>query len=415
MVKDDKYYKALNIEPTAGEDEIKKAYRKRAMQLHPDKNPSPEAAEQFKEISTAYEVLSDSEKRRIYDQFGEEGLNESGGGGGHSPFDIFESFFGGGGFGGRQGSKKGPRRGEDVVHYLAVTLEDLYKGKTTKLALNKHVVCTTCKGKGAKGDGPVKKCAGCHGSGVKMVVRQLGPGMLQQMQQVCPDCKGDGEIIAEKDKCTNCKGKKVIQEKKILEVHVEKGMLHQQKITFTGEADQAPDTEPGDIVIVLQQKEHPRFKRQNNYNLVMEASITLTQALCGAQLLVEHLDGRKLLVQTKPGEIIKPDDVKMVKDEGMPHYKRPIDKGVLFIKFNVKFPDSLSAQQVQELQKILPPPPPLSYKDEEVEHVSLDEYVPEERQANGRSRGGRSGEAYEDEEMEDDGGPRRQGVQCAQQ
>ncbi|KAJ8340145.1 hypothetical protein SKAU_G00347780 [Synaphobranchus kaupii] len=134
--------------------------------------------------------------------------------------------------------------------------------KTTKLQLNKNVLCSTCNGQGGK-TGAVQKCVACKGLGMRVMIRRLAPGMVQQMQSVCTDCNGEGEVISEKDRCKKCEGKKVVKEVKILEVHVDKGMKHGQKITFGGEADQAPAVEPGDIVLVLQEKEHGgRGKRE---------------------------------------------------------------------------------------------------------------------------------------------------------
>ncbi|KAH9301446.1 hypothetical protein KI387_013029, partial [Taxus chinensis] len=266
---------------------------------------------QFKELAQAYEVLSDPEKREIYDQYGEDALKEGMGGGGasHNPFDIFESFFGGSPFGGSGfggGSSRGRRQkqGEDVVHPLKVSLEDLYNGTSKKLSLSRNILCPKCKGKGSK-SGVSSRCPGCQGSGMKVSIRQLGPGMIQQMQHVCSDCRGSGETISDKDKCGQCKGNKVVQDKKVLEVNVEKGMQHGQKIVFQGEADEAPDTITGDIVFVLQLKEHPKFKRKGD-DLYVEHTLTLTEALCGFQFPLTHLDGRQLLIKSSPGEIIKP-------------------------------------------------------------------------------------------------------------
>ncbi|VAI22915.1 unnamed protein product [Triticum turgidum subsp. durum] len=253
-----RYYEILGVPKDASQDDLKKAYRKAAIKNHPDKGGDPE---KFKELAQAYEVLSDPEKREIYDQYGEDALKEGMGGGGmHDPFDIFQSFFGGGGnpFGGG-GSSRGrrQRRGEDVVHPLKVSLEELYNGTSKKLSLARNVLCSKCNGKGSK-SGASMKCAGCQGAGYKVQIRQLGPGMIQQMQQPCNECRGSGETISDKDRCGQCKGEKVVHEKKVLEVVVEKGMQHGQKITFPGEADEAPDTVTGDIIFVLQQKEHPK-------------------------------------------------------------------------------------------------------------------------------------------------------------
>jgi len=411
-----KYYEVLGVPKSASQDELKKAYRKAAMKNHPDKGGDPE---KFKELAQAFEVLSDPEKREIYDQYGEDALKEGMGGGGasgHSPFDIFEQFFGGGGsFGG--GSSRGYRqkRGEDVVHALKVSLEELYNGTTKKLSLSRNVLCQKCKGKGSK-SGNSGRCNGCHGSGVRTVTRQIGPGMIQQMQHVCSECRGSGEVISEKDKCSQCKGNKVVQEKKVVEVHVEKGMSHGQKITFQGEADEAPDTVTGDIVFVLQQKEHPKFKRKYD-DLFVEHTLSLTEALCGFQFALTHLDSRQLLIRSNPGEVIKPDQYKAINDEGMPHHGRPFMKGRLYIQFKVEFPDSglLTRDQCSFLEKALPMRPTSSAAqlsdmelDECEETILTDVNMEEEMR---RKQHHHHGEAY-DEDDDDDAGPR---VQCAQQ
>merc|ERR1719414_995668 len=176
----------------------------------------------------AYEVLSDAEKRELYDRHGEQGIKEGGGGGGgfHNPTDLFDMFFGGGGSRGR----RGPRRTKNLMHQLQVSLEDMYKGTTRKLALQKTVICS--------------------------------------------DCNGLGERIDPKHRCKACAGKKVTRQKKILEVSVDKGMEDGQKITFADEGDQEPGLEPGDIIIVLDEKEHPVFKR-NGQDLIMKMDISL--------------------------------------------------------------------------------------------------------------------------------------------
>lgn len=415
MPKDSKFYDLLGVERDAGDAEIKKQYRKMAMQYHPDKNPNnPEAAEKFKEISTAYEILSDADKRAVYDKYGEEGLRESGGAG-FSADDIFSQFFGGSFFGGGGGGGGGrgrgaprQRKGEDLVHPLKVTLEDLYKGKTTKLSLTKHVLCGECAGKGSKNPNAVQKCTGCRGQGVKVSLRHIAPGMVQQLQQTCPECRGEGQVIKDKDRCTKCLGQKIVQEKKVLDVHIDKGMKAGQKIVFAGEGDQAPDIIPGDIIVTLQQKEHSSFKRDGS-DLLMEHPLTLVEALCGFQFFIVHLDGRVLRVKSSANEVITQGDIKSIDGEGMPTYKRPFEKGRLIIRFNVQFPKTLTPDAIKLIEKALPRPAAKKQpqKDVEPEDVTLATFVPND----GASSHRHGREAYD----EDDEDHHQQGVSCSQQ
>ncbi|CDP15561.1 unnamed protein product [Coffea canephora] len=405
-----RYYEILGVSKNASPEDLKKAYKKAAIKNHPDKGGDPE---KFKELAHAYEVLSDPEKREIYDQYGEDALKEGMGGGGgmHDPFDIFQTFFNGDPF--NRGSSRGrrQRRGEDVVHPLKVSLEDLYSGTTKKLSLSRNVICTKCSGKGSK-SGASTKCSGCQGTGMKVTIRQLGPGMIQQMQHPCNECKGTGETINDKDRCPLCKGEKVVPEKKVLEVHVEKGMQNGQKITFPGEADEAPDTATGDIVFVVQQKEHPKLKRKHD-DIFVEHTLSLTEALCGFQFILTHLDGRQLLIKSKPGEVIKPDQFKAIDDEGMPMYQRPFMRGKMYIHFTVEFPDSLSPDQVKALEGILPPKPQSQLTDmelDECEETTLHDVNIEEEM---RRKQAAQQEAYEEDDDMHGGGAQR--VQCAQQ
>lgn len=405
----------MGVSKNASAEEIKKAYRKMAVKHHPDKGGDEHT---FKEISAAYEVLSDGDKRAMYDQYGEDALKDGGmGGGGGSPFDIFEAMFGGNPFGGAGGGRGGGRsrvrKGEDVVHALNVGLEDLYNGVTKKLSLSKNIICPKCDGKGSK-SGASGTCNGCRGQGVKVVVRQIAPGMVQQMQTVCNDCKGTGQTISEKDKCEQCRAAKVVQEKKVLEVHIEKGMRHNQKVVFQGEADEAPDTVPGDIVFVVQQKDHAVFTRKGD-DLFMEKEITLVEALCGMKMSITHLDGRQLIVSTHDGEVIKPGQFKAVYDEGMPKHGSPFQKGRLFIHFTVKFPTpgDLSDDDLKALEKLLPPRPELSIdmESESVEEVTMHE-VDMDQEKRRREAEHRNSRQYDDSDDEGAGQP---GVQCAQQ
>ncbi|XP_065727346.1 dnaJ homolog subfamily A member 4 isoform X2 [Phocoena phocoena] len=394
MVKETQYYDILGVKPSASPEEIKKAYRKLALKYHPDKNP--DEGEKFKLISQAYEVLSDPKKRDIYDQGGEQAIKEGGSGSPSfsSPMDIFDMFFGGGGRMARE------RRGKNVVHQLSVTLEDLYNGVTKKLALQKNVICEKCEGVGGK-KGSVEKCPVCKGRGMQIHIQQIGPGMVQQIQTVCIECKGQGERINPKDRCESCSGAKVIREKKIIEVHVEKGMKDGQKILFHGEGDQEPELEPGDVIIVLDQKDHSVFQRRG-HDLIMKMKIQLSEALCGFKKMIKTLDDRVLIITSKPGEVVKHGDLKCVRNEGMPIYKTPLEKGALIIQFLVIFPEKhwLSQDNLLQLEALLPPRQKVRITDD-MDQVELKEFNPNEQ--NWRQHR----EAYE----EDDDGPRA-GVQC---
>jgi DnaJ family protein A protein 2 len=405
-------YSLLGVSKNASDTELKKAYRKLAKEYHPDKNP--EAGDKFKEISFAYEVLSNPEKREIYDRHGLQGLKEGGGPGAGFPGDIFGDLFGGFfggmggfGFGGPRGRRR--TRGEDTYHPLRVSLEDLYNGKTSKLQLSKTVLCKKCKGMGGKAGANVR-CPVCNGRGIKVTLRQLGPGMVQQMQTVCPECRGEGETISEKDKCKECTGKKVTQESKILEVHVDKGMHNGQKIPFRGEGDQSPGMEPGDVIIVLQEKEHETFQRHGD-DLICTYNLGLTEALCGFEFTVKHLDGRDLVIKSPPGQVIKPGDVRCVMMEGMPIYRNPFEKGNLFVKFEITFPENNFAneKELKLLERLLPPREKVAIPTgENVEEVNLHE-------VDERNRPGASGrrEAYDEDDEEDGMGGSR--VQCSHQ
>ncbi|CAO3675290.1 hypothetical protein G6F56_008285 [Rhizopus delemar] len=334
--------------------------------------------------------------------------------GGMNAEDLFSQLFGGGGgaggfFGGGGGRRgpQGPRRGKDMMHQLKVSLEDLYLGKTSKLALQKNLLCNKCDGKGGK-EGAVQSCRGCNGQGIRIMMRQMGP-MIQQVQQACPDCRGTGEVINEKDRCKQCLGKKIMSDRKILEVHIERGMRDGQKITFSGEGDQAPGIVPGDIIIVLDEKAHPHFTRKGD-DLIYEAKIDLLTALAGGQFAIPHLDDRVLMVSVLPGEAIQPDMVKVIPSEGMPMHR--IDsRGHLFVKFTVEFPESNWADEntIKKLESILPARPSLpTFGSKHIDEVVL----ADAEGYQGRNNGSHS--AYHEDEDEDDqqGGP---GVQCAQQ
>lgn len=232
-----KFYTTLGVEKSATFDEIKKAYRKLALKKHPDRGGNKE---EFQEIQKAYECLSDKEKRDIYDKYGEEGL-EGGAGGGAGGFgDLFDLFGGGGGPGrGGRGQPSGPKKGKPVMYPMKCTLEEIYSGKATKIAVNRERICKHCNGLGGK-EGAVQKCTTCRGRGIVTRMTQLGPGMYSQSQGPCDDCGGKGEVIDEANKCKHCNGKKVLKEKKIIDATIDKGSPNNAQFTFHGEADEYP-------------------------------------------------------------------------------------------------------------------------------------------------------------------------------
>jgi len=408
-----KLYEILGVPNTADEAAIKKAYLKMARTYHPDKNP--EGAEKFKEIQLAYELLSDPEKKEMYDKYGDEGLKEGFGSQGFDGEDLF-SFFGFpfGQRGGRGGS--GPprkRKGKDSMTAYPVSLEDLYMGKETKFQMDKTILCPSCKGKGSSKPNSVTKCQGCDGSGITVTMRSLGFGMMQQLQERCRQCGGEGEVIKAKDRCKKCQGNKTVDEQKILDVYIDKGMQHNQKIVFKEEGDQQPDVIPGDVILVLQQKEHPVFKREG-HDLIIEKKITLLEALTGFKFTVTHLDARVLLIKSKDKEIIRPGDIKSVESEGMPHHKNPLNKGNLLIKFEIEFPTdgSLSSAAIKSLNQALPKP------QQEVIPADAEECFISSFNVNANGHGRRRNrEAYDDEGSSgDEGGhPGGPGVSCHQQ
>jgi DnaJ family protein A protein 2 len=320
-------YEVLGVEKTASAAVIKKAYRKKALRMHPDKGGD---VEEFKKLQAAYEVLSDEEKRPLYDKHGLEGL-EAGGGQSGGMGDIFDMFGGG-------RRRNGKRKVEPLVFTVKASLEHLYCGKTVKLAYKRDALV-----------GEPRKCSVCGGTGITIQNVQIAPGMVTRAQAQCTSCSGGYSAKMKKERVE-------------VEVRIDKGAADKAKIKMQGKGSEQAGCERGDVHFVVQQKPHALFKR-HGADLLLRKDIALVEALTGFKFIVPTLDGRKVCVSAKPGQIIRPEVktgvpyVMCVDGEGMPKYGNPFDKGRLFVLFHIVFPKDgkLSAQSVAQLKMALPP------------------------------------------------------------
>lgn len=348
MAKTD-YYEMLGVERDADANTLKRAYRKKAMQYHPDKNPGDAAAEQkFKELSEAYDVLRDAEKRAAYDRFGhaafeQGGFGNRGGGSGadfaHSFSDIFDDLFGEF-MGGGRGRRGGPARGDDLRYNLEITLDDAYLGKQVEITVPASATCTSCSGSGAKpGSSPIT-CTGCQGAGKVRV--QQGFFMIER---TCPSCHGQGQVI--QDPCDDCSGQGMIQEEKTLSVNVPAGVEEGTRIRLTGEGGAgARGGPPGDLYIFLTVAPHPIFERES-MNLFCRVPIPMTTAALGGSVEVPSIDGGRTKVNipsgTQNGKQFR------LRAKGMPQL-RGGSFGDLYIETQVEVPVNLTRRQ-KELMK----------------------------------------------------------------
>lgn len=346
------YYEILGVSKDAAESEIKKAYRKKAMQYHPDRNPDDKDAEEhFKQVNEAYEVLSDSEKKAQYDQFGHAAF-ENGGGfsgfqGGFGDFgdifgDIFGDMFGGGG---RAYQQNAPRKGADLQYGITIDFKEAVFGTEKEIQINRQETCDLCHGSGAKEGSEVRVCPDCHGTGVVTKVVSTPFGQMQQ-QTTCPRCSGTGEIIDEA--CTKCHGKKKILRKQKIKVKVPAGVDNGSTLRMSGEGESGDNGGPsGDLYISIKVRSHPLFKREGS-NIILEMPIRFVQAALGDEIEVPTLDGKvkyKIKEGTQTGTVFR------FKNKGVPNVRNNKQRGDQLVKVTVEVPKNLTSEQKKHLQE----------------------------------------------------------------
>ena len=345
------YYEVLGVQRGASEQEIKSAYRKLALQYHPDRNPdNPGAEEKFKECSEAYAILADTEKRSMYDRYGHAGVGNTGAGVGFDPTvfqdfsDIFGEFFGFGDLfgGGRTGrGRSRVQRGADLREDITIEFEEAVFGAEKKVSYRRHELCDTCKGSGsAAGKAPVS-CRTCGGRG--QVRYQQG---FFSVARTCPSCQGAGSVIS--DPCTRCKGEGRVVQSKTVEAKIPAGVEDETRIRFTGLGEAGLHSGPaGDLYLVLHVKEHPFFERQGN-DLHCVVPVSFTQAALGAEIKVPTLEGEhnlKVPESTQSGTVLK------LRNKGVPVLNGH-GKGDLFVEVRVQTPSKLTKRQRELLEEL---------------------------------------------------------------
>lgn len=337
------FYKLLGISRDATIKEIKKAYRQKSLEFHPDKNREEGAADKFAEIARAYEVLSDSDKKEIYNKHGEEGLkkheSQGGGGGGGGFDDLFSHFFGGQGGGQRRESQE--QKTPSLNLPLHLSLKQLYLGETMDVEYVRQVLCLNW-------EMCMKKAPDCQGPGIRVIRQQLAPGFVQQVQQRDEKCVARGKQWSEN--CSACPNK-TETEKIDLTIEVTPGMRNGEHIIFEGVTDEQPGFEPGALHFVIFEEADPNFHRERD-DLYKTMEIPLVDALTGFSITLTHLDGHEFTLTMD--EVTDCDHVMRVPGKGMPRRNgRDGEFGSLYITFEVDFPDELSAKQKEAIREIL--------------------------------------------------------------
>jgi molecular chaperone DnaJ len=341
------FYETLGVQKGADEKELKSAYRKLAMQFHPDRNPgNAEAEAKFKELSLAYEVLKDPQKRAAYDRFGHAAFEQGMAGGGGGPFggggfaDIFEDLFGDM-MGGRRRQSGGRERGADLRYNMEITLEEAFTGRTAQIRVPSSITCSDCSGSGAKpGTQPVQ-CTMCHGAG-----RVRAAQGFFSIERTCPQCQGRGQTI--KDPCPKCSGQGRVTEERALSVNIPAGIEDGTRIRLAGEGEAGYRSGPsGDLYIFLSVKPHEFFQR-DGADLYCKVPISMTTAALGGQFEVATLDGTQTRVKVPEGT--QNDRQFRLKGKGMP-VLRQNQVGDLYIQVAVETPQNLSKRQRELLEE----------------------------------------------------------------
>lgn len=366
------FYEVLGVERTATQVEIKKAYRKLALSHHPDKVPEELRAEsevKFKEISAAYEVLSDESKRDMYDNGGMDSGAGHGQGfpGGFDEEDFFSFFNGNGHASGGHGYEEAPmqqsNRTEDARLDVNVTLEDLFKGKTVKITSTRNILCGGCSGRGLRSTARGNTCPTCNGQKYVKVMHRMGPMVFQDVEP-CKRCEAQGKVYKKSEKCKTCKGDKLQEQTKILEFVISPGSKFGDEVVLKGESDESPGKTTGDVILLINEDKSvsSQFERRDR-DLYTKVTFTLEEALCGVKdkILLKHLDGRYLKLSTPTGKVLRPNEYLKIPGEGFPIVNTSI-RGDLYILIVVEFPRDnwfIERGEVNRVRDVLPIQPHL--------------------------------------------------------